>query len=126
MRCVPVSYTHLLAAGHSLTVTLTFTVPSSGTVTYNPNVILTSGTARSRLRGLLVDNFFSHRYDYRREWMRCIATLTASDAHVGLHKRAIRAVAEVVDSPAGALFVRAPEEVAFQWAGSWNLSLIHI
>jgi hypothetical protein len=33
-----------LAAGHSLTVTLTFTVPSSGTVTYNPNVILTSGT----------------------------------------------------------------------------------
>jgi len=33
-----------LAVGHSLTVTLTFTVPSSGTITYNPNVILTSGT----------------------------------------------------------------------------------
>ena len=87
-------------------------------------VILTSGTARSRLRGILVDNFFSHRYDYRREWMRCIATLTAPDAHVGLHKRAIRAVAEVVDSPAGALFVRAPEEVAFQWAGSWNMPAV--
>ena len=39
--------------------------------------------------------------------MRCIDTLTAPDAFVALHKRAIRAAAEVVDSPAGALFVRA-------------------
>jgi putative PEP-CTERM system histidine kinase len=87
-------------------------------------VMLTSGSARSRLRFMVVDNFFSHRYDYRREWMRCIATLTASDAHVGLPRRAIRALAEVVDSPAGALFVRAPEDVAFQWAGSWNMPAV--
>ena len=83
-------------------------------------VILTSGSMRSRIRGVLVDNFFSHRYDYRREWMRCIGTLTAPDAFIGLHKRAILAVAEVVDSPGGVLFVRAPEDVAFQWAGSLN------
>jgi putative PEP-CTERM system histidine kinase len=83
-------------------------------------VLVTSGSMRSRARSVLVDNFFIHRYDYRREWMRCIDTLTAPDAFVGLHKRAIRAVAEVVDSPAGVLFVRAPEDVAFQWAGSLN------
>jgi len=83
-------------------------------------VMLTSGSMRSRIRGVLVDNFFTHRYDYRREWMRCIDTLTAPEAFIGLHKRAIRAVAEVVDSPAGVLFVRAPEDVAFQWAGSLN------
>ena len=83
-------------------------------------VMLTSGSMRSRIRGVLVDNFFSARYDYRREWMRCIDTLTAPDAFIGLHKRAIGAVAEVVDSPAGVLFVRAPEDVAFQWAGSLN------
>jgi len=83
-------------------------------------VLLTSGSMRSRARSVLVDNFFSHRYDYRREWMRCIDTLTAPDAFVGLHKRAIRAVAEVVDSPAGVLFVRTPEDVAFQWAGTLN------
>ena len=84
-------------------------------------VLLTSGSIRSRVRALFVDNFFSARYDYRREWIRCIETLTASDAYVGLHKRAIQAVAQVVDSPAGALFVRAPEDVAFQWAGSLNM-----
>jgi putative PEP-CTERM system histidine kinase len=84
-------------------------------------VLVTSSSARSWLRTTVVDHFFTHRYDYRREWMRCIDTLTAPEAHVGLHKRAIRAVAEVVDSPAGALFVRPPQEVAFQWAGSWNM-----
>lgn len=84
-------------------------------------VLVTSGSARSRVRSIVVENFFTHRYDYRREWMRCIDTLTAPDAFVALHKRAIRAAAEVVDSPAGALFVRPPQDVAFQWAGSWNM-----
>lgn len=84
-------------------------------------VVVTSGSARSLIRGMVVDNFFAHRYDYRKEWMRCIDTLTASEAFVALHKRAIRAAAEVVDSPAGTLFVRPPEDVAFQWAGSWNM-----
>ncbi len=87
-------------------------------------VILTSGSARSRIRSLVVDNFFSSRYDYRKEWMRCIDALTAADAFVALHKRAIRAAAEVVDSPAGALFVRPPRDVAFQWAGSWNMPAV--
>jgi putative PEP-CTERM system histidine kinase len=85
-------------------------------------VLLSSGSARSRLRTIFVDNFFTHRYDYRREWMACIETLAAPQTHTGLHTRAVRAVAQAVDSPAGALFVRAPEAVAFQWAGSWNMA----
>ncbi len=84
-------------------------------------VTITSGTARSHIRSMVVENFFSHRYDYRKEWMRCIDALTAPDAFVALHKRAIRAAGEVVDSPAGALFVRPPQDVAFLWAGSWNM-----
>lgn len=87
-------------------------------------VLLTSGTFRSRLRTLLAEHFFSYRYDYRREWVRCIDMLTAPDAHVGLHLRAIRAAAAVVDSPAGAIFVRIPGEVAFRWAASWNCPTI--
>jgi putative PEP-CTERM system histidine kinase len=84
-------------------------------------VTLTSGSARSRIRSVVVDNFYSHRYDYRREWMQCIDTLTAPTAHTSLPMRTIRAVAGVVDSPAGVLFVRAPDDVAFHWAGSWNM-----
>jgi putative PEP-CTERM system histidine kinase len=84
-------------------------------------VLLTSGTARARVRTVFVDNFFTLRYDYREEWMRCIATLSSADAMVGLHTRAIRAVTQIVDSPAGALFVRDQEGGAFLWAGSWNM-----
>jgi putative PEP-CTERM system histidine kinase len=84
-------------------------------------VLLTSRSARSHLRILLVDHFFTHRYDYRREWMRCIATLSAPNAYIALHTRVIRAVAEIVDSPGGVLFLRERGEEAFQWDGSWNM-----
>ena len=84
-------------------------------------VLLTSGSARSKLRALVVEHFFSLRYDYRREWMRCIQILSSPESYVGLQSRAIRAVAEVVDSPGGALFVRDSRDTAFVWAGSWNV-----
>jgi putative PEP-CTERM system histidine kinase len=85
-------------------------------------VLLTSGSARSRLRMLFVEHFFSARYDYRREWVRCIETLAAPASNVAMQTRAIRAVAGVVDSPAGILFVRDGRGTGFLWGGSWNLA----
>lgn len=87
-------------------------------------VLLTSASARSRLRRVLVNHFYRQRYDYRQEWMRCINTLSAPETYVGLQTRAIQAVAQVVDSPAGVLFVRSADATAFQWAGSWNLPAV--
>lgn len=87
-------------------------------------VFVTSASARSRLRALVVDHFFTRRFDYQREWMRCIATLSAVGPHLDLEKRVIRAVADVVDSPGGVLFLRdAPATNAtpvFRAAGRWN------
>ncbi len=83
-------------------------------------VVLTSGTARSHLRRLLAEHFFTQRYDYRTEWQRCIAMLSADRGNIGLQTRAIRAVAQIADSPAGALFQRDPGGVVYQWSGSWN------
>ena len=84
--------------------------------------LMTSGSARSLLRGVLVDHFFTHRYDYRREWVRSIDTLSASDTFVPLHNRVLRAVATVVDSPGGALLLR--DDAGFSWVGSWNMPAI--
>ena len=86
-------------------------------------VLLTSTSARSRLRSLVVDNFFSSRFDYRREWLRCIAKLSAGDAEGTLPVRVIRAVADVVDSPGGILYLRPGEGAApsYHWAAAWNL-----
>ena len=41
-------------------------------------VLLTSGAGRSRIRAALVDPFFAERYDYRREWLRCIDMLAGA------------------------------------------------
>ncbi len=85
-------------------------------------VLLTSGTARGRLRALVVDNFFSTRFDYRREWLRCITTLSAATAHAPLPTRVVRAVADAVDSNGGILYLREGGAGApFQWAGAWNM-----
>ncbi len=83
-------------------------------------VLASSGSARSRLIALIVDHFFTHRYDYRREWLRCIATLSDDNTRTPLQTRVVRAVADTVDSPAGALLLR-EEGAALCWAGEWNL-----
>ena len=87
-------------------------------------LMLTSATARSRVHSLIVNHFFTLRYDYRREWMRCVATLSGSDLGEPLHARAIRAVAEVVDSPGGSIFLRDGEGGPFRWQGSWNMPAV--
>jgi len=79
-----------------------------------------AGSVRSRLRHVVVDHFFTARYDYRREWLRCVATLSAPDARVSAPVRAIRAVADPADSPAGVLLVRETSHGDLRWGGSWN------
>jgi putative PEP-CTERM system histidine kinase len=80
----------------------------------------TARSFRSRLRRSLVDHFFTARYDYRQEWLRCVTTLSAPELPAPL--RAIRAVADPADSPAGMLLLREPAapDGDFEWAGSWN------
>ncbi|MBC7801091.1 MAG: PEP-CTERM system histidine kinase PrsK [Gemmatimonadaceae bacterium] len=86
-------------------------------------MLLTSGSARSRLRRMVVEHFFARRYDYRVQWLDCIDTLsdTKSQGRTALHTRVIRAMADVVDSPNGVLFLRDGGVGAFQWSGSWNM-----
>ena len=83
-------------------------------------VLATSRSVRARLRFLVIDHLFSHRYDYRAEWMRSIATLSATEGYVALHARVIRAVGEIVDSQGGILYVR-DAGASYEWAGSRNM-----
>ncbi|WP_329743178.1 XrtA/PEP-CTERM system histidine kinase PrsK [Dyella sp. A6] len=65
-------------------------------------LVASSGQARSRLRVFLHKNFFSFRHDYRDQWLRLTATLSAKDMELPM--RAVRGMAQTMDSPAGALF----------------------
>lgn len=81
-------------------------------------IAVTARSLRSRLRRTIVDHFFMARFDYRVEWLRCVTTLSEPDSPAST--RAIRALADPVDSPAGVLLLRDPGEPEFTWAGSWN------
>jgi putative PEP-CTERM system histidine kinase len=83
-------------------------------------MLLSSGSARSYLQRALAENFYSHRYDYREEWLKSIAILSTTADDIAVQTRVIRAVANIADSPAGVLWVRDFGGAAFQWGGSWN------
>ncbi len=70
-------------------------------------VVLFSGRARAWLRVKINKHFFAYKYDYREEWLRFIATVSRSGPGFGeLPARVVEAVASIVDSPGGALYVR--------------------
>lgn len=83
-------------------------------------LVVSSGQARSRLRLFLHKNFFSFRHDYREQWLRLTTTLSASETELSL--RAVRAIAQTMDSPAGALFTRG-ETDSFELIAFWNMSV---
>jgi putative PEP-CTERM system histidine kinase len=66
--------------------------------------VLSSGSFRRRLKFLISRNFYTHRYDYRIEWLKFIELVSEPKVEEELSVRIIRALAEFVDSPAGVLW----------------------
>lgn len=86
-------------------------------------LFFSSKSARSIMHRVISRHFFADRYDYRLEWLECIETLSGTKTieRTSLPHRAIRAVADVVNSPSGALFLLDQNSNVMFWAGSWNM-----
>ncbi len=84
-------------------------------------VLLFSGQLRSRLKVLVNKHFFNYRYDYREEWLHLIEVLSGKVLEASLPERVIYALAELVDSPGGVLWLR-NESGRFEHARAWNLA----
>lgn len=83
-------------------------------------MLLPSKRLRGWLRVSLSKNLFQHRYDYRSEWLRFTETIgRAGPQAAPLHERAIRAVADLTDSPAG-LLLTAREDGGLALAARWE------
>ena len=82
--------------------------------------LFSSGTLRSRLRVFINKNFFSYRYDYREEWLRFTQLLSTRNPDVSTGQRSIEALANLVESPAGALWLQHPDG-GYAQAARWNL-----
>jgi len=83
-------------------------------------VLLFSGKVRARLKVMIDKHFFHYKYDYREEWLRIIRTLSIATETSRLHERAIKALAQIIDSPGGMLWMRR-ENNRFELDESWNM-----
>ncbi|MCB1966009.1 MAG: PEP-CTERM system histidine kinase PrsK, partial [Candidatus Accumulibacter sp.] len=73
------------------------------------------------LRVQIGKHFFSYRYDYREEWLRFTQTLSSQDGFSGMGRHAVRGLADMVESPGGALWLKDPSGRFFAQAACWNM-----
>jgi len=80
--------------------------------------VLSSGSMRARLRVFISKHFFSYRYNYREEWLKVTRLLSAAESEASLNERCVRALADLVESTGGSLFLKGKE--GFTEAARWN------
>lgn len=69
-------------------------------------VLLSSRTLRTLVRRRLSRYLFTYRHDYRWNWRRFAEALSKPAGGASLRERALQAVADIADSPGGALWIR--------------------
>ena len=85
-------------------------------------VVLLSGSMRAKLRVYINKHFFSYRYDYREEWLRFTAMLSSQSSPQELGISVIRGLANLVESPAGCIWLRHGAGGDYLESARWNLA----
>ena len=86
------------------------------------SVLFLSGSIRAKVRVLVGKHFFRYRYDYREEWLRVIRTLSAQDSPLSPGERVIRALADMVESPGGSLWLADGSRKDYRQFARWNMA----
>lgn len=87
---------------------------------------LPSPRLRGWLRVTATKHLFQHRYDYRQEWLRFTRTIGRSGSgSASLEERAVKALADMTESPAGLLLMPS-EEARLELTARWNWPTISV
>ncbi len=81
--------------------------------------VISSRNLRRRLRVFVNQHFYRDKYDYRLEWLRFIQTLSVPREGADARENAVRAMAQIINSPAGLLCLRSADGEAFAPVASW-------
>src|SRR4051794_901102 len=85
--------------------------------------VMGSRDLRIHLKRFVSRHFYSHRFDYRTEWLRFVETVSQPGAKGdSLQIRVVRALAQIVDSPAGSLWC-SQDGRSFAPQAAWNLAI---
>ena len=87
-------------------------------------LILPATRFRHYLRLLAAKHLFPHRYDYREQWMAFVDTIgnkggEDDKATASIFRRVVKAMADITDSPAGALLMPGSDG-EMHWHDGWN------
>ena len=86
-------------------------------------LVASSGRFRARLKVFISKHFFSYRYDYREEWLRFTRTLAVESAMQNIQERTVMALADLVESPGGTLWLE-EESRGYVPAARWNMAAV--
>jgi putative PEP-CTERM system histidine kinase len=85
--------------------------------------VMGSRDLRVHLKRFVARHFYSHRFDYRTEWLRFVETVSQPGIQGdALQVRVVRALAQIVDSPAGSLWC-SQDGHGFVPEATWNLPI---
>jgi putative PEP-CTERM system histidine kinase len=84
-----------------------------------------SGSFRSKLKVFVSKHFFSYRYDYREEWLRFTRTLSGEGGVQAVQERTVAALANLVESPAGMLWLETAER-GYRPTARWNMAEVSV
>jgi putative PEP-CTERM system histidine kinase len=82
-------------------------------------LLLLSSALRARLKVFLSKHFFRNKYDYRQEWLRLIATMGEFEGS-STRQIVIQALAQIVNSPRGFLWILNDQEEVYEYSASLN------
>jgi len=88
-------------------------------------LVASSGSFRSKLKVFVSKHFFSYRYDYREEWLRFTRTLSGEGGVQAVQERTIAALANLVESPAGMLWLETAER-GYRPTARWNMAEVSV
>jgi len=88
-------------------------------------LVLASARIRARVRVFMMKTFLQYKYDYRKEWLRFISTLSESGLE-DVGSTAVRAVAQIVNSPSGVVWIQEQESQAYLPAGVWHCAVPNV
>ena len=89
-------------------------------------IALPSTRMRGWLRVMATKHLFQHRYDYRQEWMRFTRTIGhGGSGSASLQERAVKALADITESPAG-LLLMPNEEGKLELTARWNWPMVAV
>jgi putative PEP-CTERM system histidine kinase len=81
-------------------------------------VLALSESLRARLRVFVSKNFFSYRYDYRQQWLRFTQALGTPIPGQSIHSQVVQALADLVESRGGTLWIEREGEFHEESRGS--------